>query len=180
MRYQSDWISLYDMISHIQAVERCEAKEAVEEAVKALYDGKVATRIRGSDPETRIESHRYASARVFKDGSVSFNWPVAGIPAPGWEPQRHWVEVLRDDVALVWQGPVTTYKTGSPGRPSSRHLIESEASRRISTGEVPKTLAAFADSLSEWLKTNHPTAAAMTKKTIANRIREIWNKKPQK
>jgi hypothetical protein len=178
LRYQSDWISLYDMISHIQAVERCEAKEAVEDAVKALYDGKVEARTRAS--HTRIESHRWASARVFKDRSVSFNWPAAGIPAPGWEPQRHWVEVLRDDVALVWPGPVTTYKTGSPGRPSSKHLIVLEANRRIRTGEVPKSLAAFARSLSEWLKTTHPTAAEMKQKTIENRVRETWNKRPQK
>jgi hypothetical protein len=178
LRYQSDWISLYDMISHIQAVQRCEAKEAEEDAVKALYDGKVESRVRGS--QTTIESHLWASARVFKDGSVSFNWPVAGIPAPGWEPQRHWVEVLRDSVELVWPGPVTTYKTGSPGRPSSVHLIVPEADRRISTGEVPDSLAAFARSLSEWLKTTHPTAARMKQKTIENRLRETWNKRPQK
>jgi hypothetical protein len=166
------------MISHIQAVERCEAKEAVEEAVKALYDGKVESRMRGN--QTPIESCLWASARVFKDGSVSFNWPAAGMPAPGWEPQRHWVEVLRDDVALAWPGPVTTYKTGSPGRPSSGHLIVSEANRRISTGEDPESLRAFARSLSEWLKRTHPTAAEMKQKTIENRLRETWNKRPQK
>ena len=178
MRYQSDWISLYDMISHIQAVERCEAKEGVEDAVKALYEGKVESRMGGS--QTPIESHLWASAKVFKDGSVSFNWPAAGIPAPGWEPQRHWVEVLRDDVALVWPGPVTTYKTGSPGRPTSGHLIVLEANRRIRTGEVQPSLAAFARSLSEWLETTHPRAAKMKQKTIENRLRETWNKRPQK
>ena len=64
MRYQSDWISLYDMISHIQAVERCEAKEGVEDAVKALYEGKVESRMGGS--QTPIESHLWASAKVFQ------------------------------------------------------------------------------------------------------------------
>jgi hypothetical protein len=154
MRYQSEWMSLTEMIAHIQAVQHCNQSEAIEDARKALYDDAVESRFRGSDPWDRIKSNSWASAIFLKDGSVSFSGPLAGVLAPGWEPPRSWIEVKREDVMRTWPnqssqdtgalspiGSTTTYTTGASGRPTSRHLVEFEAKRRIAAGELPKSLA---------------------------------------
>ena len=193
MRYQSEWMPLTEMITHIQAVRSCNQREAIEDAQKALYDGEVESRFRGSDPWERIQSNSWTRAIFLRDGSVSFSGPLAGVPAPGWEPPRFWIEVKREDVMRRWPsrsshdtgalspiGSTTTYTTGASGRPTSRHLVEAEAKRRIAAGDVPKSLPDFADSLLGWLSEKHPTAAPMTKKTIENRIRSLWRNMPPK
>jgi len=66
-------------------------------------------------------------------------------------------------------------RTGAPGRPTSRHLVHREFERRISANEVLPTVAAEAGFLADWLKTNHPTMAPMTEKSIQNAIRQGYN-----
>jgi len=181
MRYRSNWMSLTEMIAHIGAIQHCNQSEATEDARKVLYDGEVESRKRGSDPSDRIEPNSWARAIFFKDGSVSFSRHQAGVPAPGWEPLRLWIEVNREDVERKWpSGSTTTYTTGAPGRPTSRHLVEPEAKRRIAAGDVPERLAEFAKSLSGWLSGKHPTATPMTGKTIENLIRPLWHNRPSK
>ena len=193
MGYRSDWMSLTEMIAHIQAIQHCNQREATEDAQKALYDGKVESRFRGSDPLDPIESNSWAHAIFFRDRLVSFSGSLAGVPAPGWEPPRFSIEVKREDVTRIWPNQSshdndalssivseTTYTTGGQGRPTSRHLVEPEAKRRIAAGELPESLAGFANSLSRWLSETHPTAAPMTPKTIENRIRQLWHDRPPK
>jgi len=181
------------MIAHIQAIQHCNQREATEDAQKALYDGKVESRFRGSNPLDRIEARLWARAIFFKDGLVLFRGSLAGVPAPGWEPPRFSIEVKREDVTRIWPNQSshdndalssivseTTYTTGGQGRPTSRHLVEVEAKLRIAAGELPKSLAEFAKSLSGWLSETHPAAAPMTPKTIENRIRQLWHDRPPK
>jgi hypothetical protein len=180
MPYQPDWIPLIEMIAHFQVKDHCDEQQAAIEARNALYDGKVQSRFRGSDEWDRIESNKWASATIFKDGLVSFNWPSAGVPAPGWEPRRFLVEVLRADVLQIRSERATaTYTTGAPGRPSSWHLVEPEAKRRMKEKKVPETLGEFACSLAEWLSNAHPEAARLKPKTIENKLREAWRNRPQ-
>jgi len=72
------------------------------------------------------------------------------------------------------------YRTGAPGRPGSRHLVENEIKDRIERGNVEKTLSAQAKVLSEWLRGAHPGAAPMGKAAIENAVREIWKTRPIK
>jgi len=170
------------MIEHIQARDHCDVRQAAGEARELLYDGKVESRLRGSDEWDRIKSNKWASATIFKDGLVSFNWPSAGVPAPGREPPRHLVEVLRKDVLQLRPEHATDnaiYRTGAPGRPTSWHLVKVEATRRTKERQVPKTLGEFSRSLADWLQNAHPQAAPMTAKTIENKLREAWRKRPQ-
>jgi hypothetical protein len=182
-----------EMIAHIQVIQHCNQREATEDAREALYDGRVESRFRGSDPLDRIEPNSWARANFFRDGLVSFSGPLAGVPAPGWEPRRFSIEVKREHVMREWPSQSshdndtlsstvseTTYTTGAPGRRTSRHLVEPEAKRRIAAGDIPKSLAEFARSLSGWLSENHPTAAPMTEKTIENRLRQLWRERPPK
>lgn len=66
------------------------------------------------------------------------------------------------------------YSTGAPGRPTSSHLVEQEARRRIEAGEALQTLAGEANHLAEWLSVTHPAAPKMTPKTIQEKIRPVF------
>jgi hypothetical protein len=67
-----------------------------------------------------------------------------------------------------------TYRTGLPGRPTSRHIITLEAVRRLDAGEAPSSLGQFSSDLSKWLKRVHPEAAPAEAGTIENRLRVLW------
>lgn len=62
-----------------------------------------------------------------------------------------------------------TYASGSPGRPTSKHIWMAEAVSRIETcDELPGTLAEFATTIAQWFEAEHPKAARVTAKTIRN------------
>ena len=63
-------------------------------------------------------------------------------------------------------------RTGEQGRPSSRHIVVAEFQRRVETGGLCSTLGAEARWLSDWLASNYPALAPMTRKTVENRIRD--------
>lgn len=64
-----------------------------------------------------------------------------------------------------------------PGHKRSQHLIESEAYRRIMSGETPETLAEFAQQLVNWFHLTYPTASPMTLNMVENQIRETWHRR---
>jgi hypothetical protein len=65
-------------------------------------------------------------------------------------------------------------RSGAPGRPTSRSLVEEELNRRIRAlpgeGRLGKTITEVAQSLSEWLRVNYPTLPCATPKTIQNAL----------
>jgi hypothetical protein len=67
--------------------------------------------------------------------------------------------------------------SGGTGRPSSMHFVVREAERRIKTEpkNLPETLEAFSNELSDWRALNHPSAPSLTPKTIRNKIRGLWH-----
>jgi len=65
----------------------------------------------------------------------------------------------------------------SPGHKRSQRLIEAEAYRRIMSGEVPPTLAEFAQQLLDWLRGSYPEASPTTLATVENEIRETWHRR---
>lgn len=90
--------------------------------------------------------------------------------------------LLRDEDVSIQQSAdaldeQTTYATGAPGRPTSRHLVVPEAERILDDGHRPKNLTVFSNELAKWLRTNHPKAAPMTSKAIQNAIRKMYNKR---
>jgi hypothetical protein len=66
---------------------------------------------------------------------------------------------------------------GDPGHKSSQHLIESEAYRRILTGELPERLDQFAQQLLCWFRKAHPDATRTTLSTVEDQIRETWERR---
>jgi len=72
------------------------------------------------------------------------------------------------------------YKTGAPGRPSSKQLIAMEFDARHQRGETAETITLEAAALASWLSETHPSAPRMTAKTIENQIRAAFrNRRPR-
>jgi hypothetical protein len=93
---------LLEAIKYIAEVNGCSVELAFRTICEVLYDGKIQSRIRGSDDWDGIEPHLWAAPpMLFKDGSL-FNSPLKGVPAPGWPPVRVWVEVRREDLLRCW------------------------------------------------------------------------------
>ena len=76
-------------------------------------------------------------------------------------------------------------RTGTAGRPTSKHLVLGELDRLIATGELTRligsgelenTLDAVARHLVSWLKQSHPAAPQMAKPTMENAIRSEFRK----
>lgn len=129
-----------------------------ERECKPIYDGQECDEVLGVDwCDVHVDREQFA--QLLKDMGISV------------EPQKNDIDVA---------GKRKTFKSGGPGRDTSKHLILPEAKRRIAAGEYPKTLAGFSRELAEWLETNEPLAAPMTAGTIENAVRELWNKKPTK
>jgi hypothetical protein len=63
------------------------------------------------------------------------------------------------------------YRTGEPGRPTSKQLVEREHARRLAAGQAHEILAEEARYLVAWLLKRHPEAPSLTVETIQNRIR---------
>lgn len=67
--------------------------------------------------------------------------------------------------------------TGEPGHKVSRHLIESEAYRRIMSGEAPESLDEFARQVLDWFGEAYPGGSPMTLNTVEDWIRETWHRR---
>jgi hypothetical protein len=64
-----------------------------------------------------------------------------------------------------------------PGRRTARRLVENEAYRRITTGEVPETVSEFAAQLSAWFKDAYPIAPPMPASVVEEAIRDTWHRR---
>ena len=90
--------------------------------------------------------------------------------------------LLRDMGVSVQQNPNDeapgerkTFTTGMPGRPTSKHLIQELARRRLNVGDYPPTLVEFSKQLADELIRAEPKAVPMKPKTVGNAIRPLWH-----
>ena len=67
--------------------------------------------------------------------------------------------------------PVNIYSTGSPGRPTIKHLIRHELDRRVTDKVFETALGKEAEALHLWAKPEHSQAPTPTTGTIENLIR---------
>ncbi len=94
------------------------------------------------------------------------------VHPPGSEASAISGELAASDTAGV---SPDRYRTGTPGRPTAKHLFLAEHRRRIKAGEANEVLAREAEYLADWLPEAHPDAAPATVRTIKNRIRGQHN-----
>lgn len=64
--------------------------------------------------------------------------------------------------------------TGTPGRPSSMHLIRPEFERRVAAGTLEPSLNRESEALVAWLMAAHPDMPPPTPKTVANNLRKAY------
>jgi hypothetical protein len=67
-----------------------------------------------------------------------------------------------------------TYRTGTPGRPSSRDLAKHEMQRRAKEGRLCSKVSEEMKELCGWLKKNHPDAAQPTPKALETSLRSDY------
>jgi hypothetical protein len=112
-----------------------------------------------------IVRHRDGSLTPWKDIRVkgaevvsAFAVPSAQLPASAPSAQ-----------ALV------SYRSGLPGKPTSKHLYLQKLSERIKAGQLAPTLKDEATFLKGWLKQTHPSAPPGGMSAIKNAIRDAYN-----
>lgn len=64
-----------------------------------------------------------------------------------------------------------------PGRKKALQAVETEAYRRIMSGTAPATLSELAAQLSDWLRSTHPDAPALTLAKIESQISDTWRRR---
>jgi hypothetical protein len=182
--------------------QRTNARRLIERLQSAAYAGRIKFRAL-KNGDTHVDGHRDVDALYFSQPR-GFRWEAneiwSGAPYrrfPEFEPRpphfmMDWHDVHLDRKefeAFLGDGGIsiqqsadaldkqTTYATGAPGRPTSRHLVVPEAQRILDDGRHPKNLTVFSNELAKWLRTTHPKAAPMTSKTIQDAIRKMWHKR---
>jgi hypothetical protein len=171
------------------------AEDLLEQLHRAAYAGRVKFRAikEFGDP---ADGYKDIDPLYFYINPL-FNWPEDVIVHREDESSTPWyfvhldredfASLLRDMGVSVQQsldpdvkGERKTFRTGVAGRPTSKHLVRTEAQRRLDTGDYPESLAAFSEQLAAWLEVAEPEAAPMTAKTIQNNLRELWRSKRPK
>ena len=169
------------------AIGQRTASEGVAELNRALAFGELVAEGRPSERHAMPASHKpYESIpAAMIDGRRAvdlFGWCCIqdnGNNFDDWvhDPGPFFYEVRFriSDVQKVWPRsapglPAVTpiYRTGAPGRDTSRHIVELEMRRRAGADLLKSSLAAEADELAAWLKEKHPGAAPMGAKSIRN------------
>jgi hypothetical protein len=159
-----------------------EAQAAAEAAFLAMLraGSLIAWAREGSPvaPLRRIPADAWASLRLVHvtEGRASghgvnlFGIHVAPAAAlqrasPSGEPKAN------DNAADAGTPPAEILATGTPGRPTSMHLIRAEHRRRLDAGEAHHSVKEEARHLAAWFAAAHPNAPQPTPKTIENGIR---------
>ena len=84
--------------------------------------------------------------------------------------------VLKSDVLRFWPfEQAMPLRTGAPGRPTSKQLVEAEFKDRCKRGDVETKLAREGVVLSKWLRDTHSLQPQMTPKTISNVLRTLFH-----
>jgi hypothetical protein len=122
-----------------------------------------------ADAWASLRLEHVAEGRARGHGVNLFGIHVAPATAlqrafPAGEPKAN------DNAADAGTPPAEILATGTPGRPTSMHLIRAEHRRRLDAGEAHHSLAKEARHLAAWFAAAHPNAPQPTPKTIENGI----------
>ncbi|MDI2103928.1 hypothetical protein [Bradyrhizobium sp. Mp64] len=198
------WIPLSQAYEHVRAVFFVPSR-VEEELLRVIRATHVATKARslawsgsktGEVQDAVLDRDFWRENNIDERGAVSVKWLKnsarsarntynGGIEVA----QAEGIEVHARQLFNIWpEGEAhpdartdgATDKTGSPGRPSSRHLVEAEFKERVKGNRTESSLKAEAKVLSAWLREKHPTLTPMTVKTVENSIRLDYNRHKKK
>jgi len=107
---------------------------------------------------------------------ISHAWVLRAIAvewlrADGIEPPPNW-----NATSAEVREAIEAVRTGTAGRPTSKHLALTEMTARHSRGELAPTLAAEAHALVEWLKKECQGSPVPTAHSLENSIRREYHK----
>jgi hypothetical protein len=168
------------------------AKELLERLQTAAYAGQL--KFRGiKEGKDLLDGHEDIDPLYFSITRI-FDWRrdmiVDPVHAAGeWHfvhlDRMQFLSLLNDGSTPVSQGENDdprisrkTFRTGAAGRPSSKHLVERMARRRLDAGDFPETHREFSEQLAEQLKVEEPEAHPMTPKAIRNSLGHLWRQRP--
>ena len=182
-KYQAVWKNAYaDLLGRISSNDV--AVTGIRERERAKLDGHIFAGIRVRYPfditpfDLIFSEELYLSTYMFADDE---HWHGGFDDSLDNRDGRQITKllVLKSDVARWWpfglsQQPDISdpYRTGTPGRPSSKHLIEAEHAARWDRGEANKGIGDEAKALLAWLKLKHRKAPQPGLKAIENNIRD--------
>ncbi len=86
------------------------------------------------------------------------------------EPPPAMVAMAAAEVFAEGAAPTPTVSTGLPGKPSSWFLVAQEVRRRYDPKAEPMKTSEWARIMGKWLKSEHPSAAPATEKTLKNNL----------
>jgi hypothetical protein len=66
---------------------------------------------------------------------------------------------------------------GAPRQRMVRRILQEEAYRRITAGDVAETLSEFAAELSAWFRDAYPGTRALQEASIEEAIRDTWDRR---
>jgi hypothetical protein len=150
-----------------------------------------------------IRSHVFAGILVSHPLRDSFSILVGDDPWISCTPyvdEQHWKADFNDQLFLFRSRPATwthlqvkksdvlreikfegkepavkaVYDSGTPGRPTSMHLVRMEFEARYNRGQTAQSITLEADALAEWLRKAHPDAPPLKPKTIRNQLAEAF------
>ena len=116
-----------------------------------------------------LQSFPYEDEVEWDDWEEGFSDALVNQNGKGWCQ----LTLLKTEVLKRWpfDGP-DQYKSGNPGRPSPKDLIEGEFEAIAARGELVSGIGRQSRFLADWLANTHPKATQIKAKNIAALIRE--------
>lgn len=168
------------------AVQKQDLINQVKYFRRALYSGALSSSLIMDDGHRfRLPKHHWGDDRLVKEafmtGRMTIDENVQGRVIIS---LVNLIEILDSLPKLLLDSQPKTlppsqdeslepYFSGSPGRPTGRHLYEAEFRRRAELGTAEHHLASEARYLQNWVREKHPSAPQPTVCTIQNNIREM-------
>jgi hypothetical protein len=178
---QDEWMEVSDIVERIVRATDDDAEFVRDEIVKLLRSGQIAGR--SADTRQIIPASDWDGVSLSRSGAAVV--PVLATVG------RHQIELQLQDVLRCWMkwasfiltplpdvlgrwpgcAPAEpVIKSGYPGKPTSRHLVEDQFHRRWNAGERHGSMSAWARELEGWLKKAHPGSPNATARTIRNQL----------
>lgn len=161
-----------------------DVKAGLLEALRAGRISAAGTRKSGDDHT--MQPRDWRGVQLVEQGRFDLHAEHAATGAREWRnitiPKIQVVENWPPHLDEALPAPLTPTKiatdhSGAAGRPTSKHLVQTEYLRRAEAGEACASITEEGKALSAWLSEAHRHLARMTPGTVENAIRSEFNRR---
>lgn len=152
-------------------------EEAEQELWQALSEGSLSGSCREGPQRIPLHSNQWQDLELKESGGnvEGANRGDTVLRYRGGFEEKLSPSLRRDEILSIWPvkenatGTVVpvVYRTGSPGRPTSMHIVLEEAERRLLAGVEVRKFLPFAKDLAKWLADSDRVAPQLDPETIA-------------